>query len=56
MRSFGSNIAVNIWWSHQKIERLDVDRCTNDLDTDLTLDKVTFFGFAPITDDMEVLK
>lgn len=56
VRSFGSNVAVNIWWSHQKSERLDVDRCTNDLDTELTLDKVTFYGFAPITDDMEMLK
>lgn len=50
VRSFGSNIAVNIWWSHQKMKHLDASQCANRFNPELTLDKVHFLGFAPPTD------
>jgi len=45
VRSYGNNIAVNVWWRHDVNSRIDIDKCSqqqNDvIDPTLTLDKVT---------------
>ncbi|KAL4238990.1 hypothetical protein ACF0H5_003694 [Mactra antiquata] len=45
VRSYDSNIAVNVWWKHGVVtEGFDYTSCNNPCNTELTLDKVNFIG------------
>ena len=37
VRSYGSNLAVNVWWHHHVIDDLDYATCTDPCDPTYTL-------------------
>ena len=45
VRSFGSNLAVNIWWRHHLTQDINYKHCTDPCDPDITLNEVDFRGF-----------
>ncbi|KAK3593837.1 hypothetical protein CHS0354_011438 [Potamilus streckersoni] len=48
VRSYGSNLAINIWWNHQHNANIDFKRCNAECNTELTLDQVKFKGFGEL--------
>ncbi|KAL3883788.1 hypothetical protein ACJMK2_030019 [Sinanodonta woodiana] len=48
VRSYGSNLAINIWWNHQHNVNIDFKRCNAECNTELTLDQVKFKGFGEL--------
>lgn len=53
MRSYGSNLAVNVWWKHHMADHLNFDRCNNPCDLEFTLAEAEFGGFEQMTLDPE---
>ncbi|XP_074657729.1 tRNA wybutosine-synthesizing protein 5-like [Tubulanus polymorphus] len=52
VNSFGSNIAVNVWWTHEIIQTItDIEHCDKIPDKMTTMDQVEFPGFSH-QDDM----
>ncbi len=56
MRSFGRNIAVNIWWDHHNNEHIDLNKCETEEDVTLTMNNVDFIGFDAIANLPEQLR
>jgi len=60
VRSYGNNIAVNVWWKHHLDSHVDVDECLhhrdNVIDQTLTLDKVTVRADNLDSDDTQSLR
>lgn len=56
VRSYNSNLAVNIWWDHHKTVDMDASLCPQKCDFDLTLDKVKYVGFGAALNSEESLK
>ncbi|XP_064608195.1 bifunctional peptidase and arginyl-hydroxylase JMJD5-like [Liolophura sinensis] len=56
VRSYNSNLAVNIWWDHHKTADIDSSLCPQKCDYDLTLDKVNYIGFGAALNSEESLK
>jgi len=60
VRSYGNNIAVNVWWRHHVNTHVDVEKCLqqqNDVvDRSLTLDKVTCHDNHLYSDDTQSLR
>ena len=48
VRSYGSNLAVNIWWKHYMTGDVDFERCNDPCDLDFTLAEAEFGGFGQI--------
>ncbi|XP_071113454.1 tRNA wybutosine-synthesizing protein 5-like [Haliotis cracherodii] len=44
VRSFGSNLAVNIWWDHYSARDTDLDTCGTSCDSSITLTNVKLHG------------
>ncbi|KAL4233739.1 hypothetical protein ACF0H5_008419 [Mactra antiquata] len=56
VRSYGSNLAVNIWWKHHLSSDLDYTQCNDPCDTQLTLADAKFAGFTELARDPEEVK
>lgn len=52
MESWGSNIAVNVWWLNEINELVNVSNCNERYDRSMTMNKVTFHKTTEITDPM----
>lgn len=42
VRSYGSNLAVNIWWNHDEGLKMDPQKCKEKCDQNLNLSQVNF--------------
>ncbi|CAI9728759.1 wybutosine-synthesizing 5-like isoform X1 [Octopus vulgaris] len=51
VRSYGSNLAVNIWWNNSKNHLIDVNKCLKECRHDLSLADVSF-SFKEDDDDL----
>ncbi|XP_060067702.1 tRNA wybutosine-synthesizing protein 5-like [Ylistrum balloti] len=49
VRSYGNNLAVNIWWNHYVASEINLDLCNAQCDHEMTLDRVEFRGFGEMT-------
>ncbi|KAL5010674.1 hypothetical protein ScPMuIL_012979 [Solemya velum] len=56
VRSYNSNIAVNIWWNHHSSLNLDLTSCTSECDPDLTLEEVQFHGFGDLIGSLAAVR
>ena len=56
VRSYGSNLAVNIWWKHHLTEDIDFGRCNDPCDLEFTLAEVDFGGFTQTFSDPEEIR
>ena len=56
MRSYGSNLAVNIWWKHHISDYLNFDKCNKPCDLEFTLSEANFGGFEQLTADPEEIR
>ncbi|WAR06948.1 hypothetical protein MAR_016906 [Mya arenaria] len=50
VRSYGSNLAVNIWWKHYIADELNYTTCNDPCDPDFTLDMAHFLGFEGLSE------
>ena len=46
VRSYGSNLAVNVWWQHYLTDDLDFTQCNDPCDPSVTLKDGNFKGFG----------
>ena len=46
VRSYGRNIAVNIWWNYWKDNDVDVSTCEDNPKQDNNINTATFHGWA----------
>ena len=47
MRSYGRNIAVNVWWDHDRSLDMDLNVCKDvQFDTSLTMENIKLQGFG----------
>lgn len=51
VRSYGSNLAVNVWWRHHLTVNLDYSQCNRQCDPNLTLQDAIFTGFDGLSFD-----
>ncbi|XP_045197467.1 tRNA wybutosine-synthesizing protein 5-like isoform X3 [Mercenaria mercenaria] len=56
VRSYGSNLAVNIWWKHHLSQELDYSSCTDPCEPGMTLQEAHFKGFEDIMHDPEEVR
>lgn len=49
VRSYGNNLAVNIWWNHHIAPEVNLDLCNALCDHQMTLDLLEFRGFGEMT-------
>lgn len=56
VRSYGSNLAVNIWWKHHLSDDLDYDRCSDPCNPKITLAEANFEGFHDLISDPQEIK
>ena len=56
MRSYNSNIAVNLWWDHYKSQDIKLESCNTDCDNSLTLDLMEFHGFQKVSNSAEIIR
>ena len=56
MRSFGRNIAVNLWFDHFKNKDVDVDKCPTAPKSQMTFEGLHFTGFDRLNEDPEAIK
>ena len=56
VRSFGSNLAVNIWWKHHLSSDLDFNSCTDPCEPGMTLLDADFKGFDDLIGDPEEMR
>ncbi|GAB1602999.1 bifunctional peptidase and arginyl-hydroxylase JMJD5-like [Argonauta hians] len=42
VRSYGSNLAVNVWWDHSKNNAINIDQCLKQCRSNLVLDDINF--------------
>ena len=56
MRSFGRNIAVNLWFDHFKNKDVDVDKCPSAPKSEMTFEGLHFAGFDRLNEDPEAIK
>ncbi|XP_060584355.1 tRNA wybutosine-synthesizing protein 5-like [Ruditapes philippinarum] len=56
VRSYGSNLAVNIWWKHHLSQDLDFNSCTDPCEPGMTLKEADFKGFGDLTADPEEIR
>ncbi|KAK3097177.1 hypothetical protein FSP39_007148 [Pinctada imbricata] len=56
VRSYGSNIAVNIWWNHFKNKDINLDLCNHQCNLDMTLGNVEFGGFEQVMETLDSIK
>ncbi|XP_052827307.1 uncharacterized protein LOC106880870 isoform X2 [Octopus bimaculoides] len=52
VRSYGSNLAVNVWWNNSKNHLIDVNKCLKPCRYDLTLADVSFSFREDDNDDL----
>lgn len=56
VRSYGSNLAVNVWWDHFKNKDVNWDDCNVECDPFLTLMKISFNGFSSQLESLDHIK
>lgn len=56
VRSFGRNIAVNLWFDHFKNKNVDVDKCPSAPKSEMTFEGLNFAGFNTMAEDPEAIK
>ena len=56
VRSYGSNLAVNIWWKHHLTSDIEFDKCNDPCDREFTLAEVDFGGFTQTFSDPEEIR
>ncbi|ESO92271.1 hypothetical protein LOTGIDRAFT_162923 [Lottia gigantea] len=56
VRSYNSNLAVNIWWSHYDSLKTNLSTCNKECDKELTLGKVKTTGFNALLESVENIK
>ena len=56
VRSYGRNIAVNVWWDHYGSQRANLDGCLDAFDEDLTLNNVDFQSFSQYMNQPDALR
>ncbi|XP_033740827.1 uncharacterized protein LOC117327771 isoform X1 [Pecten maximus] len=49
VRSYGNNLAVNIWWNHHIAPEVNLDLCNAECDHQMTLNHLEFRGFGEMT-------
>ena len=45
MRSYGRNIAVNIWWNHWKNKEIDIESCPTEVEKK-SIETAKFHGWG----------
>ncbi|KAK6169680.1 hypothetical protein SNE40_020679 [Patella caerulea] len=56
VRSYNSNLAVNIWWNHYDALDVDTSKCNKECDKTMTLDQVKTTGFDYLLNSNENIK
>lgn len=56
VRSFGSNLAVNIWWNHFIPKDVSLESCNKECDLGMTLKSVDFRGFDQVMESVDAIK
>ncbi|XP_061177332.1 tRNA wybutosine-synthesizing protein 5-like [Saccostrea echinata] len=56
VRSFDSNLAVNIWWNHFIPKDVSLESCNSECDLDLTLKTAEFRGFDQVMESVDAIK
>ncbi|XP_041352546.1 uncharacterized protein LOC121371008 [Gigantopelta aegis] len=56
VRSYNSNIAVNLWWDHYKSQDIDIESCDTVCDNGLTLDQLDFHGFKKVVNSVGIIR
>lgn len=56
VRSYNSNIAVNVWWDHYKNKEVDWNNCNKECDPTVTFMRIQFNGFDSAMDNIEHIK
>lgn len=56
VRSYGRNIAVNIWWDHHANKYINLNMCEPEEDLRLTMNNVNFIGFDTIINSPNLLR
>ncbi|CAH1798269.1 unnamed protein product [Owenia fusiformis] len=56
VRSYGSNLAVNIWWDFHKNRDVDLEKCNKEVDNTLTFKDIIFNGFGEMFSNAKAIK
>lgn len=56
VRSYGSNLAVNIWWKHHLSHDLDYSGCSDPCNPEMTLEEASFEGFGDLESHPHLVK
>ncbi|XP_062575228.1 tRNA wybutosine-synthesizing protein 5-like [Saccostrea cucullata] len=56
VRSFDSNLAVNIWWNHFIPKDVSLESCNAECDLQLTLKTAEFRGFDQVMESVDAIK